>query len=137
MIGIQPVHKPRRRGRVRRSESRRQSDAARRRPGGRTGGADGSVACHLAAVGPGNNGGDGLFAARKLVRDGRRQVMVWPVAGTAHPQGVVAARQVGIRFLNDLEVGRLLPDIALVIDGITGIGGRTGLPECALVRRDV
>ncbi|BEH02948.1 Bifunctional NAD(P)H-hydrate repair enzyme Nnr [bioreactor metagenome] len=83
----------------------------------------------LVVVGPGNNGGDGLFAARKLVRDGRRQVMVWPVAGTAHPQGVVAARQVGIRFLNDLEVGRLLPDIALVIDGITGIGGRTGLPE--------
>lgn len=46
----------------------------------------------LVVVGPGNNGGDGLFAARKLVRDGRRQVMVWPVAGTAHPQGVVAAR---------------------------------------------
>ncbi|WP_341727904.1 NAD(P)H-hydrate epimerase [Brooklawnia sp.] len=85
----------------------------------------------LVAVGPGKNGGDGLFAARKLVRDGRRQVMVWPVTGTAHPQGVVAARQVGIRFLDDLDVGRLLPDVSLVIDAITGIGGRAGLPQNA------
>ncbi|NLA28997.1 MAG: bifunctional ADP-dependent NAD(P)H-hydrate dehydratase/NAD(P)H-hydrate epimerase, partial [Propionibacterium sp.] len=44
----------------------------------------------LVAVGPGNNGGDGLFAARKLVRDGRRQVMVWLVTGKGHAQGIVA-----------------------------------------------
>ncbi len=85
----------------------------------------------LVAVGPGNNGGDGLFAARKLVRDGRRQVMVWLVTGKGHAQGIVAARQVGIRFLDDLDVGRLLPDVSLVIDAITGIGGRAGLPQNA------
>ncbi|WIY83247.1 NAD(P)H-hydrate epimerase [Propionimicrobium sp. PCR01-08-3] len=83
----------------------------------------------LVVVGPGNNGGDALFAARKLVRDGRRQVLAWLVSDKAHPQGVVAARQVGIRFLDEMDVARLLPDVRLVIDGITGIGGRPGLPK--------
>lgn len=82
----------------------------------------------LVAVGSGNNGGDGLFAARNLARAGR-QVAVWLVTGQAHAAGVVAARQVGIRFVDELTVLRMLPDVSLVIDAIIGIGGRPGLPE--------
>lgn len=81
----------------------------------------------LVVAGPGNNGGDGLFAARNLARAGR-QVAVWLVAGKAYAPGVVAARQVGIRFLDELAVLRMLPDASLVIDAIIGIGGRPGLP---------
>ena len=82
----------------------------------------------LVAVGPGHNGGDGLFAARNLARAGR-QVVVWLVTGRAHAQGVVAARQAGIRFIDSVTVMRMLPDIALVIDAIIGLGARPGLPE--------
>ena len=81
----------------------------------------------LVAVGPGHNGGDGLFAARNLARAGR-QVVVWLVTGRAHAQGVVAARQAGIRFIDSVTVMRMLPDIALVIDAIIGLGARPGLP---------
>lgn len=80
----------------------------------------------LVAVGPGNNGGDGLFAARNLARLGHR-VVVWLAAGSAHPGGVVAARQVGIRFADQLAVLRMLPDVSLVIDAIAGLGSRSGL----------
>ena len=82
----------------------------------------------LVAVGPGHNGGDGLFAARNLARSGHR-VVIWLVTGRAHPQGVVAARQAGIRFIDSLTVMRMLPDIILVIDAIIGLGARPGLPE--------
>lgn len=82
----------------------------------------------LVAVGPGHNGGDGLFAARDLVRAGHH-VVVWLVTGKANPQGIVAARQVGIKFIDSLTVMRMLPDIKLVVDAIIGLGARPGLPE--------
>ncbi|MGI5951602.1 MAG: bifunctional ADP-dependent NAD(P)H-hydrate dehydratase/NAD(P)H-hydrate epimerase [Brooklawnia sp.] len=82
----------------------------------------------LVAVGPGHNGGDGLYAARNLARAGRR-VVIWLVTGKANPMGVVAARQAGIRFIDAYTVMRMLPDVALVIDAIIGLGARPGLPE--------
>ncbi len=82
----------------------------------------------LVAVGPGNNGGDGLYAARFLARAGR-QVSLWLISGHGHPGGLVATRQVGIRTLDELAVLRVLPDVSLVIDAMTGIGGRAGLPR--------
>ena len=80
----------------------------------------------LVVVGPGNNGGDGLYAARNLARQGRH-VTVWLVHGKAHPGGVVAARQASIRFVDSLTVLRMLPEMSLVIDAVAGIGGRPGL----------
>lgn len=82
----------------------------------------------LVAVGPGHNGGDGLFAARNLARAGRR-VVVWLVTGKGHPQGIVAARQASVRFIDSLTAMRMLPDISLVIDAMIGLGARPGLPE--------
>ena len=81
----------------------------------------------LVVAGPGDNGGDGLFAARGLALAGRH-VIVWLTAGKGHPGGVVAARQVGIRFLDAVTVLRLLPEMSLVVDAVTGVGGRAGLP---------
>lgn len=82
----------------------------------------------LVVVGPGNNGGDGLYAARNLSLQGRL-VTAWLVDGTAHPGGVVAARQSQIRFVDSVTVLRMLPEMSLVIDAYAGIGGRTGLPR--------
>lgn len=82
----------------------------------------------LVAVGPGNNGGDGLYAARNLAQAGRT-VAIWKVADKAHPGGVVAARQASVRFVDQLAVLRILPDVSLVIDAMIGIGGRSGLPQ--------
>ncbi|GAA2179269.1 bifunctional ADP-dependent NAD(P)H-hydrate dehydratase/NAD(P)H-hydrate epimerase [Brooklawnia cerclae] len=80
----------------------------------------------LVVVGPGNNGGDGLFAARNLAAAGRPAV-AWLVTGQAHPQAVIAARQVGVKFVDSSTAMHMLPDVMLVIDAVLGIGGRPGL----------
>ncbi|EPH02342.1 YjeF family domain-containing protein [Propionibacterium sp. oral taxon 192 str. F0372] len=82
----------------------------------------------LVAVGPGNNGGDGLYAVRELMKMGRH-VLVWQVTDKAHPGGVIAARQLGARFMNTLAVMRQLPEISLVIDAVVGLGSHRGLSE--------
>ena len=51
----------------------------------------------LVLVGPGNNGGDGLFAAMHLARWGAR-VQVLCVASRAHDDGLRAARAAGVRI---------------------------------------
>lgn len=82
----------------------------------------------LVAVGPGNNGGDGLYAARNLARAGRT-VFCWLISGEGHAGGIVAARQAGIRFADSLAVLRFMPDVSLVIDAMLGIGARAELPH--------
>ena len=81
----------------------------------------------LVLVGPGNNGGDALWAAARLARRGVRVEAVG-VLGTPHAEGLAALRAAG---------GRLVPRASLddlrrhdlVLDGILGIGGRPGLPD--------
>lgn len=78
-----------------------------------------------AAVGPGNNGGDGLVAARHLLQAGRR-VRVSLVGHTRTPPTDAAnaldqAQQAGVRIEPGLP-GRL--GATLVIDALLGIGAR-------------
>lgn len=91
----------------------------------------------VALVGAGNNGGDALYAVARLARWGFKAAAV--VAGGAHPGGLSAARDAGVRILDgatgDEQTGRrwrtALAKADLVLDGITGIGGRPGLREPA------
>ncbi|WP_432559793.1 NAD(P)H-hydrate epimerase [Granulicoccus sp. GXG6511] len=80
----------------------------------------------LIVVGPGNNGGDGLFAGAHLARRGAG-VLLLRITDRAHPDGWRAAVAAGAREL-DLEAAvRAIPDTDLVVDAAFGIGGRDGV----------
>ncbi|WP_182524497.1 NAD(P)H-hydrate epimerase [Nocardioides dongkuii] len=75
----------------------------------------------LLLVGPGDNGGDALYAGAVLARRGVA-VDAWPLADRVHPEGLAALRRAGGRTVDGV---RTRPDV--VVDGIVGIGGRPGL----------
>ena len=85
----------------------------------------------LLLVGPGDNGGDALYAGVRLARRGAR-VEALPVAEQVHEAGLAALREAGGR-VTDLA-GHSRPDV--VVDGIVGIGGHPGLraPAAEAVR---
>ena len=76
----------------------------------------------LLLVGPGDNGGDALFAGAMLARRGA-QVQAVSVADQVHEAGATALRRAGGRMVALGDVRR--PDV--VVDGIVGIGGHPGL----------
>jgi hydroxyethylthiazole kinase-like uncharacterized protein yjeF len=92
----------------------------------------------VAMVGAGNNGGDALYAAASLARDGAA-VVVLKVADSAHEGGLCAAREAGALVLNAVGVhtdsnrhsasalSSALGEAEMVVDGIVGIGGHPGL----------
>lgn len=95
----------------------------------------------VALVGAGNNGGDALYAIARLARAGAKCAAIL-VADTAHEGGLAAAVKHGATILSAADAGpdtvgadgRWLPVLAqadLVLDGITGIGGRPGLTAAA------
>ncbi len=88
----------------------------------------------VVAIGPGNNGGDGLYAAATLAGD--REVLTWLAMGTAHEDGVIAAREAGCREVDALEATESLGDAALVIDAVLGLGSRPGLPDAVATFAD-
>ena len=85
----------------------------------------------LVLVGPGNNGGDALWAGARLARRGVRVDAV-PVLGTPHAEGLAALRAAGGRLVaspNDLGDPGEPGVYDLAVDGVLGIGGRPGLPD--------
>src|SRR5476649_740837 len=84
----------------------------------------------VAMVGAGNNGGDALYAAASLAKDGAA-VVVLKVAESVHEGGLHAAREagalvlsaVGVNADSDYAVSSALGGAELLIDGIVGIGG--------------
>lgn len=80
----------------------------------------------LLLVGPGDNGGDALFAGALLARRGCA-VEAWLLADRAHEAGVAALRNAGGRVTRFAagSVPARRPEV--VIDGIVGIGGEPGL----------
>ncbi len=88
----------------------------------------------VALVGGGNNGGDALYAAARLARDGATVHVVR--AGAVHQAGLAAARAAGVGVLDagpedPGEWRAVLGRAEVVVDGITGIGGRPGLSDTA------
>ena len=85
----------------------------------------------VALVGPGNNGGDALYAVAHLAEAGFDCVALqgdWDV----HAEGLAAAGAAGVRVLGaDGEWSNALAGADLVVDGVLGIGGRPGLPDQA------
>ena len=90
-------------------------------------------------VGSGDNGGDVLYAGARLARRGARVTAV--LAGSkVHTDGLAALLAAGGRSGGEAEIPALLDRAELVIDGLTGIGGRGALREpyagLALALRD-
>ncbi|MCW2759332.1 MAG: carbohydrate kinase [Nocardioidaceae bacterium] len=80
----------------------------------------------LLLVGPGDNGGDALFAGAHLARRGVAVEAVL-LSDKAHTGGLAALRAAGGRSVSLGQARR--PDV--VVDGILGIGGRPGLRDDA------
>jgi hydroxyethylthiazole kinase-like uncharacterized protein yjeF len=83
----------------------------------------------LILVGPGNNGGDALWAGARL---STRGVAVTAVSclGTPHAEGLAALRRAGGRLLPQAELDLTdLDAYDIAVDGVLGIGGRPGLPD--------
>lgn len=89
------------------------------------------------AVGSGDNGGDALYAGARLAARGAGVTAVLLDPERAHPGGLAALRRAGGRTVAPEDAGPALARAALLVDGITGIGGRGGLRPAAaeLVRR--
>ncbi len=76
-------------------------------------------------LGPGNNGGDGVVAARTLASDGFH-VSVWSLAPRADAEG---ANHLGLSALeSDDALRAALGEADIVLDAILGTGARPGLP---------
>lgn len=82
----------------------------------------------VALVGGGNNGGDALFALAWLARHGYSCVAI-TLADPVHEAGLHAVRRRHAAVLpwGAPKAAKALHRADLVIDGITGIGGRPGL----------
>lgn len=85
----------------------------------------------LVVAGTGNNAGDALRAAAALTaRTGTAvDLLIWPVRGHSHPQGMAEASAAGARTVSAEEAVTLATSVDLLIDGVSGLGGRPGLPE--------
>ncbi|GAA2104051.1 bifunctional ADP-dependent NAD(P)H-hydrate dehydratase/NAD(P)H-hydrate epimerase [Nocardioides furvisabuli] len=87
----------------------------------------------LLLVGPGDNGGDALWAGARLAGRGV-QVEALLLADRAHEAGLRALRAAGGRAT--AAPADLHPSPDLVVDGIVGIGGRPGLAPAAVAALD-
>jgi hydroxyethylthiazole kinase-like uncharacterized protein yjeF len=82
----------------------------------------------LLLVGPGNNGGDGLYAAVKLRQRGV-VVFAWRAADRVHAAGWEAFCRAGGREVDFDAAVALVPQVDLIVDALLGIGGKPGLRE--------
>ncbi|WP_051338299.1 bifunctional ADP-dependent NAD(P)H-hydrate dehydratase/NAD(P)H-hydrate epimerase [Streptomyces flavidovirens] len=83
-------------------------------------------------VGSGDNGGDALYAGARLARRGAGVTAVLLDAERAHGGGLAALGRAGGVVAGGGGAGVGVAGADLVIDGITGIGGRGGLREAAV-----
>lgn len=80
-------------------------------------------------VGPGNNGGDALYAGARLARRGAAVTAVRAM-GRPHGPGLASLLRAGGRVIDGDDVhDHDLARVDLLLDGVLGIGGRPGLPD--------
>ena len=82
----------------------------------------------LVAAGPGNNGGDGLYAGAFLAAEGVT-VRAWRTASRVHEQGWAALIAAGGTEIDAAPALRELGETPVVVDAVYGMGARPGLPE--------
>lgn len=83
-------------------------------------------------TGSGSNGGDALFAGARLARRGAGVTAVLLAPDRTHPEGLAALLAAGGRTATPEEGVAAVGRADLVLDGITGIGGKGGLrPDAA------
>ncbi|QGF22698.1 bifunctional ADP-dependent NAD(P)H-hydrate dehydratase/NAD(P)H-hydrate epimerase [Raineyella fluvialis] len=81
----------------------------------------------LVLAGPGNNGGDALWAGARLAGRGVRVWVHAVVPGRVHPAGWAACTEAGATSV-DLEGAiSLMGRVDRIVDGVFGIGGHPGL----------
>ncbi|MBM7437090.1 NAD(P)H-hydrate dehydratase [Streptomyces sp. HB132] len=91
----------------------------------------------LLLVGSGDNGGDTLYAGARLARRGAGVRALLTTPDKVHRAALAALLAAGGQVLDGPDLGAFGP-VDLVVDGITGIGGRGGLrPEAAELVRAV
>ncbi|MFJ3701196.1 MULTISPECIES: NAD(P)H-hydrate dehydratase [Streptomyces] len=91
----------------------------------------------LLLVGSGDNGGDTLYAGARLARRGAGVRALLTSPDKVHRPALAALLAAGGQVLGGPALGAFGP-VDLVVDGITGIGGRGGLrPEAAELVRAV
>ncbi|MFI0807407.1 NAD(P)H-hydrate dehydratase [Streptomyces echinatus] len=78
-------------------------------------------------VGSGDNGGDALYAGARLARRGAGVTAVLLAPERAHGGGLGALRRAGGTVVAPDAAEELVARADLVVDGITGIGGKGGL----------
>ena len=80
-------------------------------------------------IGPGDNGGDALYAGQRLARRGCAVTAV-SALGQPHAAGLAALLAAGGRLVaGEAFADHDLTGVDLVVDGVLGIGGRPGLPD--------
>ena len=86
----------------------------------------------MALVGRGNNGADALYAAARLAEAGFSAAAVAPSTGV-HAGALADAEAAGVLIsIGDDPAGlERIADADVVLDGVFGIGGRSGLPDWA------
>ena len=74
--------------------------------------------------GPGDNGGDALFAGAELAADGLLVIAI-PTSDRMHADGAATARAVGVRMVEHAaatDVAAAVHSAAVLVDGILGTG---------------